>query len=190
MCLKMSEIWHACPVPLSFCCSLAHSMLPATMKSHFLLPSYPTPLTEVQKNKLWYAAKTWERIVWVPGQQSRLQASFQFKVSFLPRDDLEKLKQFEQTEMEARSQGVDLTWQQAESKSVAEWRQVHDGTPACSSSYLFRREEILKKISLSLTIFLAIIHPIAGWQSRNVGDHEGLSQLFHYSSEEQLYLTG
>lgn len=58
-------------------------MLPDTMKSHFVLPSYATPLTEVQKNKLWYTAKASERIVWIPGQQSRLQISFQFKVKFL-----------------------------------------------------------------------------------------------------------
>lgn len=88
------------------------------------------------------------------------------------------------------AKGLISAWQQAERKSVAEWRQVHDGTPVHSCSYLFRKEEILKKISLSLTISLAIVHPIAGWQSRNVGDHEGLSQLFHFSSEEHLYLAG
>lgn len=113
MCFKMSKIWCACPVSLSSCCSLAHSTLPATMKSHFLIPSYPTPLTEIQKNKLWYTAKASERIVWVPGQQSRLWVSFQFKASFficfLPRDGLENLKQCEQSEMEARSQGVVLS---------------------------------------------------------------------------------
>lgn len=192
MCLKMSEIWHACPVFLSSCCSLAHSTLPATMKSHFVLPSYLTPLTEKQKNKLWYNAKASERIVWVPGQQSRVQVSFQFKVSFficfLLSDGLENLKQCEQTEMKARSQGVDLSLTTGRKQECC-WMETGAWWHSCTFMLLpIQKRRNPEKISLSLTISLAVVHPLAGWQSRDVGDHEGLFQLFHFSSEEHFYL--
>lgn len=183
---KCQKIWHASPVSLSFCCSLAYSMLPATMKTHFVLPSCPTPLTEVQKNKLWYTAKASEWIVWVPGQQSRLQVSFQFKVSFficfLLRDGLENLKQREQTEDGGKQP---RSWSQFDNRQkarVAEQSLVYDSTPAHSCSYLFRKEEILKKSPSPLPCPWPLSIPLqadrAGmWETMKDSPHHFISAL-------------
>lgn len=164
---KCQKIWHASLVSLSFCCSLAYSMLPATMKTHFVLPSCPTPLTEVQKNKLWYSAKASEWIVWVPGQQSRLQVSFQFKVSFficfLLRDGLEN-PETTWTDLRWRQTAKELisVWQQTEGKSC--WIESGVWWHSCTFMLLpIQKRRNLEKISLSLTLSLAIVHPIAGW---------------------------
>lgn len=142
----------------------------------------------IQKNKLWYTAKASERIVWVPGQQSKLQVSSQFKISFficfLPRDGLENLKKCKQTEMEARSHGVDLSLTTGRKQECC-WMETSAWWHTHTFMFLpFQKRRNPEKISL------AIVLPVAGWQSRDVGDHEGLFQLFRFSSEEHLYLSG
>lgn len=153
-------------------------------------------LQRQQKNKRWCTGKGSERIVWVPGQQSRLQVSSQFKkrrfpALFCAEMALKTWNNVNRLKWRKGASEMMSAWQQTESKSITEGRQVHGGTPTHSCSYLFREVKRKSwKISLSLTISLAIAQPIACWQSRDVEDRERVSQLFHFNSEEYLYLAG
>lgn len=108
-----------------------------------------------QKNKRWCTGKGSERIVWVPGQQSRLQVSSQFKKRSFPalfcaEMALKTWNNVNRLKWRKGASEMMSAWQQTESKSITEGRQVHGGTPTHSCSYPFR--EVKKKSWKNLPI--------------------------------------